>query len=261
MRAEHPRLEIEDLTVEVGEKRLLHRVDLRLDPGEIHVIFGPNGSGKSSLLSAIMGLPPYRAVSGDVRLDGESILGLPPTERARRGIGLAFQHPPDVEGVRLDTMIAAMGAEGDLASRARRLEMVGHLDRDLNVGFSGGERKRSELLQLWMQAPSVVLLDEPESGVDVDSIERVADVARLLFEKDRPIRERRRAGIIVTHTGTILERLHAHRGYVMVDGRIRCAGAPLDIFDQIKRHGFDGCIAEARDEWEEGDRDGVTGST
>ncbi len=244
--SERPLLEIDGLSVQVGEERLLDGVGLQLRRGEIHVVFGPNGSGKSSLLSAIMGLPPYHITAGEIRFEGESIVDWTPAERARRGIGLSFQHPPNVEGVPLRTLIAAMGDTGELEERASRLQLGDHLDRDVNVGYSGGERKRSELLQLWMQAPEVVLLDEPESGVDVDSIERLTAVARLLFDKDRPIRERRRAGIIVTHTGTILERLHANHGYVMIDGRLICAGAPLEIFDQIKRHGFEGCIAEAR---------------
>jgi len=133
-----------------------------------------------------------------------------------------------------------------LAEAADSLGIAGHLDRGLNDGFSGGEQKRSELLQLLLQRPKLVLLDEPESGVDVDSLKLLRGVIERLFQRDLPIRERTVGGIIVTHTGTILEHLHATRGYVLVNGRLMCSGAPLDIFDQISKNGFVDCIAAAR---------------
>lgn len=244
---DRPLLEIENLSVNIEDKPLLSGINLTVQPGEIHVIFGPNGSGKSSLIKTIMGLPPYTVTSGDIRLDGRSILDLPLDERARLGIGLAFQQPPAVRDVSLSALGKAMGVDKELLTEeAKKLGMSMHLYRGLNDGFSGGEQKRSELLQLLLQRPRLVLLDEPESGVDVDSLKLLRGVIEQLLQRDRPIRERTVGGIIVTHTGTILEHLHAARGYVLVDGKFMCSGAPLDIFDQISTNGFGNCLAEAR---------------
>jgi len=242
-----PLLEIENLTVAIDDEPLLSSVNLTVAPGEIHVVFGPNGTGKSSLIKAIMGLPPYRILSGDIRFEGKSILNLPIDERARLGIGLAFQQPPVVRDVPLLALAKALAIDAHrLEEEASKLGMDGHINRGLNDGFSGGEQKRSELLQLLLQGPKLVLLDEPESGVDVDSLKLLTAVIERLFQRDLPIRERTVGGIIVTHTGSVLKHLHATRGYVLVDGRIMCSGAPLDIFDQITEHGFGNCLAEAQ---------------
>jgi len=242
-----PLLEIENLTVAIDDEPLLSNINLTVAPGEIHIVFGPNGTGKSSLIKAIMGLPPYRVTSGDVRFEGESILGLPIDERARLGIGLAFQQPPAVRDVSLSALGKALGIEKNrLDAEAAGLGMGEHINRGLNDGFSGGEQKRSELLQLLLQRPKLLLIDEPESGVDVDSLKLLTAVIERLFQRDLPIRERTVGGIIVTHTGSVLKHLHATRGYVLVNGRIICSGAPLDIFDQISANGFGNCLAEAR---------------
>ena len=241
-----PLLEIENLTVAIDDEPLLSNVNMTVAPGEIHVVFGPNGTGKSSLIKAIMGLPPYRVVSGDIRFEGESILNLPIDERARLGIGLAFQQPPAVRDVSLLALGKALGIKDDvLKDEAEGLGMDAHIKRGLNDGFSGGEQKRSELLQLLLQRPKLILLDEPESGVDVDSLKLMTSVIERLFQRDLLIRERTVGGIIVTHTGSVLKHLHATRGYVLVNGKIMCSGAPLDIFDQISKHGFGNCLAEA----------------
>ena len=240
-------LEIENLTVAIDDEPLLSSINMTVEPGEIHVVFGPNGTGKSSLIKAIMGLPPYRVLAGDIRFEGESILDLPIDERARLGIGLAFQQPPAVRDVSLSALGKALGIDkGKLHDEATQLGMDGHINRGLNDGFSGGEQKRSELLQLLLQQPKLLLLDEPESGVDVDSLKLLTSVIERLFQRDIPIRERTVGGIIVTHTGSVLKHLHATRGYVLVNGHIMCSGAPLDIFDQISQNGFGNCLAEAR---------------
>ena len=242
-----PLLEIENLTVKIGAKPLLTGITLTVQPGEIHVIFGPNGSGKSTLIKTIMGLPPHTVTEGDIRFNGKSILGLPIDARARLGIGLAFQQPPTVRDVSLAALGKALKIDNEqLVMATDQLGLTDHLDRGLNDGFSGGEQKRSELLQLLLQRPRLVLLDEPESGVDVDSLKLLTSVVKRLFQKDIPIRDRTVGGIIVTHTGSILEHLHATRGYILIDGRITCSGAPLDIFDQISVHGFKNCLAGAR---------------
>ncbi len=243
----NPLLEIENLTVAIDDAPLLSSVNMTIAAGEIHVVFGPNGTGKSSLIKAIMGLPPYRVVSGDIRFEGKSILHLPIDERARLGIGLAFQQPPVVRDVSLLALAKALGIDArKLDEEASKLGMGDHINRGLNDGFSGGEQKRSELLQLLLQRPKLLLLDEPESGVDVDSLKLLTAVIERLFQRDLPIRERTVGGIIVTHTGSVLKHLHATRGYVLVNGRIMCSGAPLDIFDQISENGFGNCLAEAQ---------------
>jgi Fe-S cluster assembly ATP-binding protein len=242
-----PLLEVDDLTVKIGGKRLLSGINLTVAPGEIHVVFGPNGSGKSTLIKAIMGLPPYMVTSGDIRFQGKSILGLEINERAGLGIGLAFQQPPAVRGVSLSVLGKALGLDVQRIDAAvSALEMDNHLERGLNDGFSGGEQKRSELLQLLLQQPKLVLLDEPESGVDVDSLKLLTGVIKRLFQKDIPILDRTVGGMIVTHTGSVLKHLHATRGYILIDGRITCSGVPLDIFDQISEHGFANCVAGAQ---------------
>jgi Fe-S cluster assembly ATP-binding protein len=244
-----PLLKIERLTVEVEGKRLLDGIDLVIRPGEIHVIFGPNGSGKSSLINTIMGIPPYRVIGGDIQFNGTSILSLPIDERARLGIGLAFQQSPTVADVSFAALSQAMGIDKEEAQKeAHTLGLLDHLARGLNAGFSGGERKRGELLQLLWQQPQLIMLDEPESGVDVESIQLLTATIARVFQKDLPIRERTVGGIIITHTGSILEELHATHGYVLVNGRLMCSGSPLEIFDQVKAHGFAACLQEARTE-------------
>lgn len=242
-----PLLEVIDLTVKIADQILLSNVNLTVAPGEIHVVFGPNGSGKSTLIKAIMGLPPYKVTSGDICFQGESILNLGINERAQLGIGLSFQQPPAVRGVSLSVLGKALGLDQKrIETEVAALEMDSHVDRGLNDGFSGGEQKRSELLQLLLQRPKLLLLDEPESGVDVDSLKLLTTVIRRLFQKDIPIRDRTVGGIIVTHTGSVLKHLHATQGYILIDGQITCSGVPLDIFDQISEHGFANCLAGAR---------------
>jgi len=238
-------LKITDLSVETGGKTLLRGVNLSLKPGEVHVIFGPNGSGKSSLLHTIMGLPNYRVISGDIEFMGKSILGLGIAERAKLGIGLAFQRPPVVPGVSLKNLTEVINpADSDMNGFADELNLRPHLDRYLNDGFSGGEMKRSEILQLLLQNPDLVMLDEPESGVDVANVDLLAKVIKKLLQKDMPICKRSRGGILVTHTGNILEEINADRGYVMLDGKIVCSGCPLEIFEHIKKFGFERCYME-----------------
>jgi len=215
--------------------------------GETHIIFGPNGSGKTTLVNAIMGLPEYKVVEGDIFFRGDSILDWNLTARAKAGIGLAFQHPPVIGGVFLEALLKAIIHDekkpGEIAGKAG---MEGYLDREINVGFSGGERRKNELLQLLAQSPQLLMFDEPDSGVDVDSIKLMVGIMKILLEKDKPIRERKNSGIIVTHSGMILDEVHADKGYVVVDGIVQCCGSPLDIFDQVKKFGFEKCIKGAR---------------
>jgi Fe-S cluster assembly ATP-binding protein len=241
-------LEVENLTVEVDGKLLLQGIDLIVREGDTHIVFGPNGSGKTTLVNAIMGLPEYKVVDGDIIYKGDSILAWNLTRRAKAGIGLAFQHPPVIDGLPLGLLLKTIvGDQKTSENIATKAHMEDYLEREINVGFSGGERKKDELLQLLAQSPQLIMFDEPDSGVDVDSIKLMVGIIRRILEKNKPIRERKNGGIIVTHSGMILEELHADKGYVMVDGRMVCSGPPLDIFDQIKKFGFDRCIKEARE--------------
>lgn len=238
-------LEIKDLAVEVGGREILHNVSLTIKPGETHVLFGPNGSGKTTLLMAIMGLPRYRVTRGSILFKGRDILGLSVDERARLGIGLALQKPPVVRGVKMKEMVAACmrerASEEAITRLAEKANLTEFLDREVNYGFSGGETKRSELMQLLAQEPELVLLDEPESGVDLVNIALIGELVNELLHKGHPIRERRHAGLIITHTGHILEYVHARTGYVLLDGRIVCEGDPLEILETIKRKGYEEC--------------------
>jgi Fe-S cluster assembly ATP-binding protein len=239
-------LEVENLSVAVEGRQILHDVNLAIPRGETHALFGPNGGGKTTLLMAIMGFPRYRIQKGRVRFDGQDITDLPMDERARLGIGMSFQRPPVVRGVRTrDILRASMqsrsGAE-DVDHLANRLNVVDLLDREVNCGFSGGEIKRSELLQLFAQPPRLVLLDEPESGVDLVNMALVGKITNELLQKDLR-RTRIRSGLIITHTGHILDYVHASRGYVMIDGTVRSEGNPLDVLDCIKNRGYEECMA------------------
>ena len=153
-------------------RSILKGVNLTVAEGEAHILFGPNGSGKSTLLASVMGLPGYRIVQGNIRFRGERVDGLRPDEIARKGVGLAFQRPPAIKGVKLDTFIRAIAKVPDCAPLYNSLELDALKERDLNTGFSGGELKRSEMLKIAAQAPGLVMLDEPESGVDLEHIAR-----------------------------------------------------------------------------------------
>ena len=171
---------------------------------------------------------------------------LPLDERARLGIGMSFQRPPVIRGVKTRDMVIAClkgGGDGESASRlAEKTDLVDFLDREINYGFSGGEIKRSELMQLLAQRPELALLDEPESGVDLVNIALIGKLMNELLEKDCPIPERRCAGLIITHTGHILDYVNARTGYVMCDGVIGCEGAPREILATIREKGYEECV-------------------
>lgn len=240
-------LEIKNLRVAVEGKEILHGISLSIKAGETHVIYGPNGSGKTTLLMTIMGFPKYKITGGQIIFEGQDVTDATLDERARVGIGLSFQRPPIVRGVKTRDMVTACfrGREdGETLSRlAERANMTDFLDRDINYGFSGGETKRSELLQLLAQSPDLVLLDEPESGVDLENIALIGDLINDLLEKTHPMRNRTRSGLIISHTGHILEYVNARTGYVMFEGRIICEGDPHEILETIKIKGYGECAS------------------
>ncbi len=241
-------IEIRNLSVSVEGKRILNDVNLHIGRGETIVLFGPNGSGKTSFLKTIMGIPQYRVESGNIIYNGEEITKHSIDERARLGIGMVFQNPPAVRGVRLKEMLRICMEKsgifnGDrIKDDADKLNFTDFLDRDVNLGFSGGEIKRSELLQLLAQDPGFVMLDEPDSGVDLVNINLVGKVINQLLEKDKREDKRTKEGLIITHAGYILDYVNADRAYVMLNGTVRCSGNPRDILEDIRAKGYEECV-------------------
>lgn len=240
-------LSVKQLSVEVEGKEILHNLNLEMKLGETHVLFGPNGSGKTTLLMSIMGFPKYRITRGKIIFKGQDITTLPLDERARLGIGMSFQRPPVVRGVKTRDMVAAClkgeGQEERIKQLAEQTNLADFLDREINYGFSGGEIKRSELMQLMAQRPTLTLIDEPESGVDLVNISLIGELLNSLLEKDCPIPERKCMGLIITHTGHILDYVNARTGYVMCNGVIGCEGDPREILATIREKGYQECIA------------------
>jgi len=235
-------LEIENLTVSVEGKQLLKDISLHIEEGETRMLFGENGSGKTSLLMAIMGLGNYKVESGRIIFKGKDITELPTDERAKRGIGIMFQRPPTIRGLKVEQMLELIKREGrDPEELAAELNFTDFLDRDLNLGFSGGEIKRAELLQLLAQDPDLVLLDEPESGVDLVNISVIGNAIRHLLQKDVH-KGRKKSGLIITHSGYILDYVEADKGCVLVNETIWCTGNPHEILQGIREHGYEGCL-------------------
>ena len=237
-------LKVEDLWVSVGNREVLKGINFSLKYGEIHTLFGPNGAGKTSFMMTLMGFPRYKIEQGKIYFKGEEITDKDIYERARLGLGISFQRPPTVRGVTLRKMIEIISNKEEFSEDIEKLNLSGHLDRGLNDGFSGGEMKRSELLQLMVQRPDLVLIDEPESGVDIENIAIVGDAINTLLGKDK-VKEQKRSAIIITHTGYILDYVNADRGYIIFDGNLVCGGNPRDILSEIKKHGYRRC-AECR---------------
>lgn len=241
-------IDIKNLAVSVEGKKILNAVNLTIGEGETIVLFGPNGCGKTSLLKTIMGMPQYCVASGSIMYRGNEMIKRSIDERARLGIGMVYQNPPSVRGVRLKDMLRiCMEKSGTYKEEvinevADKLNLTDFLDRDINLGFSGGEIKRSELLQLFAQNPEFVMLDEPDSGVDLVNINLVGKVINELLEKDKRKDKRTKAGLIITHAGHILDYVNADRAYVMLDGTLTCSGNPGDILEDIRTKGFKGCM-------------------
>lgn len=235
-------LEIKDLWVEVEGREVLKGISLTIPQGETHIIFGRNGSGKTTLLMTIMGFPNYRVKHGQILFKGEDITHLPTYERAKKGIGIMFQRPPTIKGVKVREILKLVSKENGakIEELAQSFQFEHFLGRELNKGFSGGELKKSELMQLLVQEPDLVLLDEPESGVDLENIHLIGQMIKKLLQKDVH-RKRTKSGLIITHTGFILQYVTADLGYVIMNGEIYCKGNPLEIFEGIQKFGYEGC--------------------
>lgn len=237
-------LNIKDLRVSAEEKEILHGVGLTLGAGETHVLMGPNGAGKSTLAGALMGHPGYTVTGGSVTFQGEDLLSLSVSQRARAGLFLSFQNPIEVLGISLENFIrtALEQRTGDklrlwnFRKEVRKvldaLQMDGsYAERDLNVGFSGGEKKKAEILQMLLLKPALAILDETDSGLDVDAVRTVSRGVEE-FQKDKD------AGLlIITHNAAILSALHVDAVHILVDGRIVANGG-AELIGEIERNGF-----------------------
>lgn len=237
-----PLLEIDDLHVSVENKKIIKGMDLNVKKGEVHVIFGPNGSGKSTLLNALLHLPGYHIDQGVIKVKSQNIEGMSTDQIANLGIGMSFQHPPKIKGVTLQNFLGAINRAKDLDEEISALNMTTFMQRELNVGFSGGELKRAEILKLYAQSPDLLLIDEPESGVDIENIAIISKAINKILQKETPMQLRERSAIIITHTGHILNYIQADIGHVFMDGKIVCTGNPQTIMDDIKKLGFSGCV-------------------
>jgi Fe-S cluster assembly ATP-binding protein len=237
-------LRIENLHVKVGDKQVLHDINLHIGEGETHVLLGPNGSGKTTLLMTLMGYSNYTITEGNIIFKGEDVTKMKAHERAKRGIGMLFQRPPTISGLKLGKLLSAISRtkKEDIPALAASLHMDKFLERDINKGFSGGEIKRSEVLQLMIQNPDFIMLDEPESGVDIENISLIGNAIGALLEKDKHVIKRQKCGLVITHTGYILDYLETDRGHVMCDGQIRCHGNPREIMKDIKQRGYKECL-------------------
>ena len=232
-------LRIEGLHAKAGEREILRGVDLSVKEGETCVLFGPNGSGKSTLMSTIMGYSTIKVTSGRIYFKDEDITGMTVDERAKLGLGMMMQRPPNIFGVKLGDLIRTASSIGDeVLKEAGSFKMENFLNREVNVGFSGGEIKRSELLQLTAQRPEFILLDEPESGVDLEMIDLIGNKTRDLLNYRKNDCGRHVSSLVITHTGQIMDYIEANRGYVMKAGRIERAGDPLGILKDIRENGY-----------------------
>ena len=247
-------LKIQDLHVRVGGNEVLKGINLEIEEGETFILFGPNGSGKTSLLMALMGFSGYEIIQGSIFFKGENITHIPTYERARLGIGMSFQRPPTIHGLKTRDMVRLCAGERevDVEDLARKVNLTQFLDRDINSGFSGGEIKRSEILQLMAQNPSLVLFDEPESGVDLENMALIGKTARAILDgphepqNSASLKELqsqyKTSGLVITHTGYILDYINADRGQVLYNGILCCTARPRDILDHISKYGYKECV-------------------
>ena len=245
-----PLLEISNLHVSAGDKEILRGVNLTVGRDETHVLMGPNGTGKSTLGYAVTGNPAYTVTEGRIVFDGEDITETPVNERAKKGIFLSFQNPIEVPGVTLSAFIRS-ALEQKSGSRLRlwdfkkklseTMKQLGmdesYAERDLNVGFSGGEKKKAEILQMLMLEPKLAILDETDSGLDVDAVRTVSQGVQIYRERVHG------SLLIITHSTRILEALHVDRTHVMEEGVIVRDG-DASLVETINEKGFSAIKAE-----------------
>lgn len=231
-------LKIERLYVTVGERLVLNDVNLEIANGEVHVLFGPNGSGKSSLVMTILGHPSYKVINGRIIFKGIDITEMPTEERIKLGISAALQNPPKLQGIKLKDLLNRIAEERikdngllKLIDRLRIGEDL--LNRYVNVGFSGGETKKCEIIQAFATNPDFIILDEPDSGVDIENLDLIGRViSEFIVGK---------SALVITHHGYILRYLKPVKAHIMFKGSIACDGDPEEMLMQISQRGYGWC--------------------
>ena len=237
-------LEVKNLHVEFKGKEILNGLNLKLEAGSVHALMGPNGSGKSTLSYVIMGHPSYEVTSGEILLDGKNILALTPNERAKLGLFLSFQNPIEIEGVKISTFLrqaynainrkklSLLEFQELLEKRADELKIPrDFLSRYLNKGFSGGEKKKAEILQLLVLNPKIAILDETDSGLDIDSLKLVANGINSFMKKDKIV-------LIITHYKRILEHIKPDKVSIIIDGKIALDGTK-ELVNSLEEKGYE----------------------
>ncbi len=247
-------LDIENIHAEINGTEILKGISLQVNPGEIHAVMGPNGSGKSTLAKLIVGHPAYTVTAGDIRYQGKSILGLTPEERSHAGIFLAFQYPTEIPGVNNANFLRlaynakqkALGQEeldpldfdDLLREKMTLLDMDPSLrDRSVNAGFSGGEKKKNEILQMAILEPTLAVLDETDSGLDIDALRDVAHGVNQLMTPERAV-------ILVTHYQRLLNYIEPTWVHIFSEGRIVKTG-PKELALDLEAHGYDALVENA----------------
>jgi Fe-S cluster assembly ATP-binding protein len=237
-------LEVNDLSVKVEGKQILNGLNFNLKKGASHILFGPNGSGKTTLISTLMGLPGYEVTGGKILFEGVDITKKDVDERSKMGIIVSFQNPPEITGVKLGDLLklclgktASDEFSAEETAQIEAFRLTDFLNRDVNLGFSGGERKRSEILQLIFLKPKLLLLDEPDSGVDVESLKMIATEIQKYIEQSGA------SALIITHKGDILDYIKASYGCILLNGQFHCYRNPMRIYEDIKRVGYEECVA------------------
>lgn len=241
-----PKLSINDLKVSVEQKEILKGVNLEINGGEVHAIMGPNGTGKSTLASALMGHPKYEVTAGQAVLDGSDLLEMEVDERARAGLFLAMQYPSEISGVTTaDFLRSAVNAKRGEGNEISLMKFIREMDkkmdllaideafstRYLNEGFSGGEKKRNEILQMMMLKPRISILDEVDSGLDIDALKVVADGVNQLLSPEMGV-------LIITHYQRLLDYIKPDYVHVIMQGRIVKSGGP-ELAERLEAEGYD----------------------
>lgn len=222
-------LKIDNLSVKVNGKSILKKINLEINNGEIHALLGPNASGKSSLVYAMMGFPDYNVTDGKIIFNGKDITDLQIEERVRLGISSVFQHPPSIKGVKLSKLLDKVSKK-----KIELKELNDLLEREINVGFSGGERKLSEIVQVISLDPSFVIFDELDAGLDVENLERLTSLIKSELDN--------KSILLITHRGRILRFLKPNIVHVMIDGKIVCSSEDWKrIWETIEVYGYEKC--------------------
>ena len=236
-------LSIDNLYANVGEKEILRGLNLKINKGETHVIMGPNGAGKSTLANIILNNPRYTVISGDIFFEGENINDLKTDERAKKGIFMSFQTPEEVPGIsvtnflkaavtaKTETPVKIFAFKKELEENMKKLDMnPSYSARDLNVGFSGGEKKKNEILQMLTLNPKLAILDETDSGLDVDAVKTVSNGINMFKNENNSV-------LIITHSSKILQDLKVDYVHILVKGKIVYTGGP-ELTSEIEKNGY-----------------------